>query len=278
MRIIKTVAQAKKHIAPVKKTGQVISFVPTMGYLHEGHLSLVRIARKRADFVVVSIFVNPTQFAPGEDLKKYPRDMKRDKALLKKEGVDLIFYPRVRDMYPPPYKTYVCVKDLSRIMCGITRPDHFQGVTTVVLKLFNIIEPDIAVFGAKDYQQALIIKQMVRDLDLNIRIITGRIIREKDGLAMSSRNKYLSSEQRRSATVLYQALNRVKQDYKKGFVDPGRAKKVIERMIEKKTGRVDYIAVVDKNALQPVKNISKGTLIALAAYFGRTRLIDNILI
>ena len=278
MHTIKTVAATKKLIRKVKQSGKTIGFVPTMGYLHNGHLSLVRIARRKTDFVVVSIFVNPTQFAPHEDLTKYPRDLKRDKILLKREGVDLIFAPSVKAIYPPDYKTYIYVKDLSKLMCGITRPRHFQGVTTVVLNLFNIIKPNIAVFGAKDYQQALIIKRMVSDLNLDVKIITGRIIREKDGLAMSSRNKYLTAEQRQDATVLYRSLKKIKQDQASGLSDPKKAKKIIKRMIEKQNGRIDYIAIVNKDTLAPVKKIKKNTLIALAVFYGKTRLIDNTII
>jgi len=278
MRVIRSIAETKKFISKIKKSNKSIGFVPTMGYLHEGHLSLVRIARKKTEFVAVSIFVNPAQFAPNEDLKNYPRDMKRDINLLKKEKVDLIFCPTEHAIYLPGYKTYVYIRDLGKKMCGITRPHHFEGVTTIVLKLFNIIKPDIAVFGAKDYQQALIIRRMVKDLDLDIKIITGKIIREKDGLAMSSRNRYLSVEQRKDATVLYRALRRIKEDYRQGFLDPKRAKKVIKQLIEKKNGRTDYIAIVNKNNLLPVKKITKGTLIALAVFFGTTRLIDNTVI
>jgi pantoate--beta-alanine ligase len=278
MRVIRKIAETKDFINKIKKTAKTIGFVPTMGYLHEGHLSLVRIARKKADFVVISIFVNPTQFAPNEDLKNYPRNIKRDKALLEKENVDLIFYPSAIHIYPRDYKTYINVKDLSKIMCGNTRPRHFQGVTTIVLKLFNIIKPDIAVFGAKDYQQALIIRRMTKDLNLDVKIITGKIIREKDGLAMSSRNKYLSPRQRKDATVLYHALRKIKRDFSSGFSDPKRAKRIIRQLIEKKNGRVDYIAIANKNNLLPVKRIGKDTLVALAVFFGKTRLIDNIII
>lgn len=275
MRIIKTIAKTKRLIKKVKASGKTIGFVPTMGYLHEGHLSLVRIAHRKSQFVVVSIFVNPTQFSPHEDLTKYPQDMKRDAALLKKENVDLIFYPSVNEIYPPDYKTYVYVKELSRLMCGITRPHHFQGVTTVVLNLFNIVKPDIAVFGAKDYQQGVIIKRMTKDLNLDIKIIIGKIIREKNGLAMSSRNKYLSPRQRKDATVLYKALRKIKQSFRQGLTDPRRAKTMMRQMIEKKNGRIDYIAVVNKETLLPVKKLGAGTLIALAVFFGKTRLIDN---
>ena len=275
MRIIRAIAKTKRLIKKVKASGKTIGFIPTMGYLHEGHLSLVRIARRKSQFVVVSIFVNPTQFSPHEDLAKYPRDMKRDAALLRKEKVDLIFYPSVNEIYPPDYKTYVYVKELNRLMCGASRPRHFQGVTTVILNLFNIVKPDIAVFGAKDYQQGVILKRMTRDLNLDIKIIIGEIIREKDGLALSSRNTYLSPKQRKDATVLYKALKMVRQDYQRGSSDLRIAKTKMRRLIEKKNGRIDYIAVVNKNTLSPVKKLGTGTLIALAVFFGKIRLIDN---
>lgn len=275
MRIIRTIAKTKRLIKKVKANGKTIGFVPTMGYLHEGHLSLVRIARRKSQFVVVSIFVNPTQFSPSEDLAKYPRDMKRDAALLRKENVDLIFYPSVDEIYPPNYKTYVYVKELNRLMCGASRPHHFQGVTTIVLNLFTIIKPDIAVFGAKDYQQGVIIKRMTRDLNLDIKIITGKIIREKDGLALSSRNKYLSPRHRKDATVLYKALKKIKRSFRQGLTNPKKAKTMMRQMIEKKDGRIDYIAVVNGDTLLPVKKFGAGTLIALAVFFGETRLIDN---
>ena len=238
MRLVKTITAAKKIIKQEKNKGKTIGFVPTMGYLHKGHLSLVHIARRKSEFLVVSIFVNPTQFSPDEDLKKYPWDIKRDLKLLKQEGTDLVFYPSVKQIYPSDYKTYVQVKDLSKLLCGVSRPHHFQGVTTVVLKLFNIIKPDIAVFGQKDYQQGVIIKRMVKDLCLDIKILFGKIIREKDGLAI--RVPFFSLFTGSSVFLL-----------------------------------TDYIAAVNKNTLEPVKKLKKGTLIALAAYFGKTRLIDN---
>ncbi|MCK4250452.1 pantoate--beta-alanine ligase [candidate division WOR-3 bacterium] len=275
MRLVKSITETKKIIKLEKNKGKIIGFVPTMGYLHKGHLSLVHIARRKSEFLVVSIFVNPTQFSPDEDLKKYPRDMKRDLKSLKQEGTDLVFYPSVKQIYPSDYKTYVQIKDLSRLLCGVSRPHHFRGVTTVVLKLFNIIKPDIAVFGQKDYQQAVIIKRMVKDLCLNIKILLGKIIREKDGLAMSSRNIYLSTQQRENATVLYQSLKWVKWSFNDGLTNPKKAIKKIRVMIKQNSGKVDYIVAVNKNTLEPVKRLKKGTLIALAAYFGKTRLIDN---
>jgi len=278
MRLVKTIAETKKIIRLEKNKGKTIGFVPTMGYLHKGHLSLVHIARRKSEFLVVSIFVNPTQFSPDEDLREYPRDLKKDLKLLRQEGTDLVFYPSEKQIYPSDYKTYVQVKDLSKLLCGVARPHHFQGVTTIVLKLFNIIEPDIAVFGQKDYQQGVIIKRMVRDLNLDTKIIIGRIIREKDGLAMSSRNTYLSTQQRKNATVLYQSLRWVKWRFNDGLTSPKKAIKKIRVMIKQNSGKVDYIVAVNKNTLEPVKKLKKGTLIALAAYFGKTRLIDNIIL
>jgi len=275
MRLVKTIAETKKIIRLEKNKGKTIGFVPTMGYLHKGHLSLVHIARRKSEFLVVSIFVNPTQFEPKEDLRKYPRDLKKDLKLLKQEGTDLVFYPSEKQIYPSDYKTYVQIKDLSKLLCGVARPHHFQGVTTIVLKLFNIIEPDIAVFGQKDYQQGVIIKRMVKDLCLDIKILFGKIIREKDGLAMSSRNTYLSTQQRENATVLYQSLRWVKWCFNDGLTSPKKAIKKIRVMIKQNSGKVDYTVAVNKNTLEPVKKLKKGTLIALAAYFGKTRLIDN---
>ncbi len=278
MRLIRSVDKVQKIVGQVRKRGKLIGLVPTMGFLHEGHLSLVRIARKKCDFLVVSVFVNPAQFGPKEDLRRYPRDLKRDLQLLKIEGVDLVFNPSVREMYPAGFRTYVEVQEWSRLLCGASRPVHFRGVTTVVLKLFNILQPDVAVFGRKDFQQAVIIQKMVKDLNLGIQVITGPIVREKDGLAMSSRNIYLSDKDRKNAVVLFQTLKWVREAHKSGLRDPGLAISRMRRMIKRKGGRIDYIEMVDKNTLEPVKKLKKRTLIALAVFFGRTRLIDNIIL
>lgn len=275
MLLVKKIARLKKIVTREKKKEKVVGFVPTMGFLHEGHLSLVRIARRKSDFLVVSIFVNPTQFAPHEDLKRYPRNLKKDMRLLRNEQVDLIFYPDTRQMYPHRYATYVEVEDLTRVLCGVSRPHHFRGVTTIVLKLFNIVQPQIAVFGKKDYQQAVIIKRMVKDLDLDVRIVLGKIVREKDGLAMSSRNIYLSKDERRDAVVLYEALQWIRQAYTKGLRKRITALARIRALIRQRGGKIDYCEAVDKDTLLPVTRLRKGTLIALAVYFGRTRLIDN---
>lgn len=275
MRVVKSVSMMKRLMRGIKKKGLTIGFVPTMGYLHEGHLSLVRIARMKTDFVVVSIFVNPAQFGPREDLTNYPRDLRRDQRLLRKEKVDVVFTPNENQMYPREYDTIVQVEDLSTLLCGVSRPHHFRGVTTVVLKLFNIIQPDIAVFGSKDFQQAVIIRRMVADLDLDVKIVTGPIVRESDGLAMSSRNTYLTSSQRKNAPVLYAVLKYARRAYRTGIRDSQKLKSRIVQMIEEKKGRIDYIAVVHKDTLMPEKRLRKNTLIAVAVYFGKTRLIDN---
>jgi len=275
MQLVRSIGQVKKIIASIKQKGRQIGLVPTMGFLHEGHLSLVRIARKKCDYLVVSVFVNPAQFGPEEDYQKYPRNLNRDLRLLRKEGVDLVFCPSLKEMYPEDFRTYVEVHEWGKLLCGASRPVHFRGVTTVVLKLFNILQPDMAVFGRKDYQQAVIIKQMVRDLNLKVRIVTGRIVREPDGLAMSSRNTYLSKNQRENAVVLYRSLKWLRQAYIKGLRDTKLAENKMAGMIKNKKGKIDYIAIVDKDTLAPVRKLRKGTLVALAVFFGRTRLIDN---
>jgi pantoate--beta-alanine ligase len=262
-----------------KKEGKKIGLVPTMGFLHEGHLSLVDIARKRCDKLVVSIFVNPLQFGPREDLSRYPRDLKRDIRLLKERGTDFVFIPDERDMYPDGFHTYVEVEKLTNVLCGKSRPGHFRGVTTVVLKLFNIIKPDIAVFGEKDAQQAIIIKRMVEDLNLSTKIITGPTIRERDGLAMSSRNMYLTQNEREDAVVLYKSLLMAREMIKEGEYKPREVIEKMRQMIAKKeTARIDYVSIIGKKDLAPVKKIEGEVLVALAVWFGKARLIDNITI
>ena len=250
-----------------------------MGYLHEGHLSLVRESRKKADSTIVSIFVNPLQFGPKEDFKQYPRDIESDEALLDKEGVDYLFYPEVKEMYPEGYKTYVEVNGLQDKLCGQSRPRHFRGVCTVVLKLFHIVEPDLSFFGQKDIQQAVILQRMVRDLNLDVKIEVLPTIREKDGLALSSRNKYLNPEERKAALVLFKSLKEAEK-----LVERGERKSewIIEKMrniIDKEPlAKIDYVEIVDRNELNPLKEISEGALIVLAVFIGKTRLIDNLLI
>ncbi len=257
--------------------GKSIGFVPTMGYLHEGHISLVREAKKNNDVTVVSIFVNPTQFAPNEDLDKYPRDFERDKAMLEDEGVDYLFYPSVEAMYPDGFQTYVIVEGLTKVLEGASRPTHFRGVTTVVTKLFNIVKPHRAYFGKKDAQQLIVIRRMVEDLNMGIEVVGMPIVRESDGLAMSSRNKYLSPEERRDAVCLYKALGVAKNLIKSGVKDSKTILSRMRRTIEKyPRARIDYISINRISDLSELAEIKKGdTLISLAVFIGSTRLIDN---
>ena len=279
MKVIRSIAQMQQAASVYRNKGQIISFVPTMGFLHDGHLSLMRIARQKADILIASIFVNPTQFGPGEDLNRYPQDFDRDEQLCKQENVNILFYPDKTEMYSSEHRTYVYAGDLANKLCGVSRPDHFKGVTTIVTKLFNIVRPDIAVFGQKDAQQAVILRRMNIDLNFNIQIIINPIIREKDGLAMSSRNKYLNNEERHEAIALNKSL-----ELAKILIDNGEKKttlvksKMIEMLNQYKKVDIEYLEFVDYNSLLPVKTISANTLIAIAAHIGPTRLIDNILI
>ncbi|MEW6100808.1 MAG: pantoate--beta-alanine ligase [Candidatus Omnitrophota bacterium] len=279
MRIVHSTRQMRSIAKNLKSKGIRIGFVPTMGALHDGHLSLIEKARKENEIVVVSIFVNPAQFSPREDFKKYPRSLKMDLRLCKKEGVDFIFYPKAADMYPQGYKTFVSVETLSGYLCGKSRPGHFRGVTTVVLKLFNIVQPDIAYFGQKDTQQAIIIKKMVSDLNIPVKIKVMPIVREKGGLAMSSRNAYLNKPRRKDALVLYAALLLGRRLIKKGVSSASRIIKEMKELIKtKRNAKIDYICIVDPESLRPQERIKKGCLIALAVWIGKTRLIDNIIV
>lgn len=263
-----------------KKQGKKIGLVPTMGFLHEGHLSLVRTARKSCDIVVVSIFVNPIQFGIGEDFDDYPRDISRDSSLLEKENVDAIFAPLVKEMYQPGYNTYVEVLGpITEKMCGASRPGHFRGVTTVVSKLFHICQPDLAFFGQKDAQQAMVIEKMVKELNFPLQIIRVPIVREVDGLAMSSRNVYLSQEQRQQALVLHQALQQAEQQITNGEKNVEKVKLTLEKMIGACPGaQIDYIEIANGEDLSSLAEIRGRVLIALAVKFGTTRLIDNRLV
>jgi len=250
-----------------------------MGALHEGHLSLVRAAKTRCDVVAVSIFVNPTQFGPSEDFSKYPRNFERDQQLLEKEGVDLVFAPSVDEMYPRGAVTYVTVEGLSERLCGRSRPGHFRGVTTVVSKLFHISEPDKAFFGQKDAAQAAVIRRMVRDLNFPVEIVVCPIVREPDGLAMSSRNAYLDPQQRDSALVLYRSLSRVQEMFKAGERQISRLLSAGKEMfVQEPSVRLDYFEIVDPDTLEPVAQIAKPALVAVAAFLGSTRLIDNLVL
>ena len=276
MKIISSVNEMASFAKDIKSRAKSIGLVPTMGYLHEGHLSLIKEARAATDTVVVSVFVNPTQFGPGEDYVSYPRDIKRDTLEAERAGTDIIFAPKVEQVYPESYSTYVEVEGLSEALCGKTRPGHFRGVTTVCTKLFNIIEPDIVFFGQKDAQQAAIIQKMVKDLNMNVKLKVLPTLREKDGLAMSSRNKYLSPKQRKDASVLYQALNEAKNMIETGEKNADKIKKRMKKTIDKVDSKIDYISIVDADSLKDVSVISGKALIALAVRIGRARLIDNI--
>jgi len=278
MRVIRSTAAMQRLAGRLRCAGRV-GFVPTMGFLHEGHLSLVRVARKKSDAVVVSVFVNPIQFGPGEDLEAYPRNLLRDRRLLRQEGVDVVFCPDAKAMYPDGFATSVQVERLTRGLCGQTRPGHFEGVTTVVAKLLNIVKPNVAVFGQKDVQQALVVRRMVRDLDYDTRIVIAPTMREPDGLALSSRNCYLTPEQRSQAPVLYRSLLLGRRLVRDGGRDATKVKRAMRRMIRKESEfRIDYVEIVDCEELQPVPRIKGRTLVAVAAYLGRARLIDNIIL
>jgi len=277
MKLIEKIADLREEIKRFKREGKIIGFVPTMGYFHEGHLSLMEIARKRSDVLVVSIFVNPIQFGPNEDYNRYPRDLKRDLKLAEERGVDIVFHPDNREMYQENFQTYVNVEKLTKGMCGKYRPGHFRGVTTVVAKLFNIVQPDIAVFGQKDAQQAIVIKRMVRDLNFPVEIVVGPVIREHDGLAMSSRNTYLNDEERKQAPMIYKALKMAREEVKMGNRDVVKLKEIIENAIATAPlARIEYVEIVDDENLEPVSEVKPGTLAAVAVWFGKTRLIDNI--
>lgn len=269
----------QNRIRQLRNEKASLGFVPTMGYLHEGHLSLVDIAKQHADVVVMSIFVNPTQFGEGEDFEKYPRDVDRDRELAHERGVDILFIPPVDEMYPPNYRTYVNVEEITDKLCGATRPGHFRGVTSVVNKLFNIVQPDIAVFGQKDAQQVIVLRQMVRDLHIPVKIMTGPIVREEDGLALSSRNTFLSDEERTQALHLSQSLQAAKKMVESGTRDSNIIINEIRSHWEDQPAITeDYIAIVDLKHLHHLDRIQQPALIAVAAYVGTTRLIDNIIV
>lgn len=278
MEIIYSAKDMQHTADKFKRKNASIGFVPTMGYLHEGHLALIKQAKEDNDIAVVSIFVNPTQFSPNEDLDKYPRDFERDKMLCEQNGVDYIFYPSKENMYPEGFQTYVSVDKLTKVLEGASRPTHFRGVTTVVNKLFNIIKPDKAYFGKKDAQQLLVIKRMVKDLNMDIEIVGMPIIRENDGLAMSSRNKYLNPDERKSAICLHQSLDRAKDLIKSGVNSADNIKNEMRKLIESyKYTKIDYISINRISDLRELADIEKqNTLVSLAVFVGNTRLIDNI--
>ena len=279
MKICSTISVAHAACSGLRSAGKRLGLVPTMGALHAGHLSLVRAAKAQCSAVAVSIFVNPTQFGPSEDLAKYPRTFESDCAALEKENVDIVFAPTVEEMYPPGEATWVTVEGLSEKLDGRSRPGHFRGVTTVVAKLFHIIQPDRAFFGQKDAAQLAVIRRMVRDQDFPVEIIGCPIIREPDGLAMSSRNVYLNKEERERALVLRRSLQRVEDAFYQGERNAAKLQEVGNEVIAREPSvRLDYFEIVDPDTLDPVDTISRPTLVAVAAYVGPTRLIDNVVL
>ncbi|MCI5936361.1 MAG: pantoate--beta-alanine ligase [Lachnospiraceae bacterium] len=279
MKICYTVDDVRKEVKEWKKQGLTVGFVPTMGYLHEGHRSLMEAARKENDKVVVSIFVNPMQFGPTEDLESYPRDLDKDSKLCEGVGVDLIFHPEPEEMYPEGFCSYVDMNGLTTELCGKSRPIHFRGVQTVVLKLFNIVTPDNAYFGQKDAQQLAVVTRMVKDLSVDTKIHGCPIIREEDGLAKSSRNTYLSEKERQAALILSQSLQVGKALIEQGETDATVVKKAIsDKIATEPLARIDYVDVVDFDTITPIEQIKGNTLVAIAVYIGKTRLIDNFII
>lgn len=279
LKIISSPKVINLKLKKLKEEGKRIGFVPTMGALHKGHISLIKKARAENDIVVVSIFVNPTQFGPNEDYLRYPRPFKEDVKICKENGVDYIFNPEVKDMYPDNYLTFVKVEKISDILCGAFRKGHFRGVATVVLKLFNIIQPDIAYFGLKDYQQFIIIKKMVKDLNLNIKLKGMPTVRDYDGLALSSRNQYLSPEERKDATLLYKSLVYGRDLIMKGERSSKKIKKEIYKILLSgkfiKRKNIDYVSIVEPETLEEIKVIKDKCVILLAVWVGKARLIDN---
>ena len=276
MVLVKNISEIKDLVSEWKKEGKTIGLVPTMGYLHEGHESLIKKARKENDKVIVSVFVNPTQFGPNEDLESYPRNIEKDRELCESCGVDVVFNPEPFEMYKKNASTYINVQGLTEGLCGASRPIHFRGVCTVVSKLFNITMADKAYFGEKDAQQLAVVKKMVEDLNFNIDVVGCPIIREKDGLAKSSRNTYLSKEERVAALILNKSLNLALKKLKNGEASGENVINVIKGVIkEEPLAKIDYVEVVDSKTLKPVKKIENSILVAIAVYIGKTRLIDN---
>jgi len=279
MNVLTTIEAMRSASRAAKTAGKRVGFVPTMGALHEGHLSLVRSAKAQCDVVAASIFVNPTQFGPNEDFSKYPRAFERDRELFAKEGVELLFAPAVEEMYPAGAVTYVTVEGMSERLCGKSRPGHFRGVTTVVSKLFSIVEPDMAFFGQKDAAQVAIIRRMVRDLNIPVEIAVCPIVREADGLAMSSRNTYLDLQQRKAALVLYRSLQKVKREFESGESNAAKlAEQGRKLFAQEPSVRLDYLEIVDPDNLEALDNVESSALVAVAAFLGATRLIDNFIL
>jgi pantoate--beta-alanine ligase len=279
MKIIRTVAEMQRTSEELRLQQKHIGIVPTMGYLHDGHASLIRAIRQEVEIVVTSIFVNPTQFGPSEDFSTYPRDLARDEHIAQQAGTDIVFYPDAKEMYPDGFKTYVSTDTVATILEGKFRPTHFRGVTTVVAKLFNIVKPHMAIFGQKDVQQAFILRQMVRDLNFDVRVIIAPIVREPDGLALSSRNVYLNPQERKDATALFRSLKLAEELIGAGERDAARVREEMERLIQSvNPTQIDYIAFLDPDSFEETRRILPRTLVALAVRFGSTRLLDNAIV
>ncbi len=279
MEVIDTVEQMQKESETFRAAGQIIALVPTMGFLHEGHLELMRVAKKHADKLIMSLFVNPTQFGPSEDFEEYPRDTEGDLEKARGTGVDIVFMPTVQEIYPEGYQTKVKVEKVTEHLCGLSRPGHFEGVTTIVAKLFNCTKPHLAVFGQKDYQQLAVIRRMVTDLNMDIQILGVPTVRDADGLAMSSRNSYLNPEERKSALCLRKSLDLADEMFLEGVKEASAIKEAIELLIHNYPfTNIDYVTLCDPQTLVDVKTLGEETLLALAVRVGKTRLIDNCLI
>ncbi len=278
MQTIHTIQKLRLAVQKARAEGKSIGFVPTMGAFHQGHIALIQRCKKDHGLCVVSIFVNPTQFGPKEDYRNYPRDKRRDCRMAAEAGADVVFYPSVEEMYPVEYSSFIDVPDVTETLCGKSRPHHFRGVATVVAKLFLIVNPDQAYFGQKDYQQTVVIQKMARDLNFPVKIRVIPTVREPDGLAMSSRNIYLTPQERSEAAVLFASLQAAKKSVGKGEKDPEAIKTLIRSMIKRTSGRIDYIECADALTLRPVRHLKGRCVIALAVFFGKARLIDNIIL
>jgi pantoate--beta-alanine ligase len=277
MEIIKTIKEMKEFSSQARGAGKTIALVPTMGFFHEGHLSLMREGRRRGNLLIISLFVNPTQFGPNEDFKNYPRDFDRDRGMAEEVGTDILFAPEAGEMYPLDAQTIVRVEKVTQNLCGRSRPTHFQGVTTVVLMLFEIVMPHVAIFGEKDYQQVVTVQQMVRDLHMSVEVVGMPTVREADGLAMSSRNTYLLPEEREAALSLYRSLQKAKELLQKGERKADRILQEMKGILQSEPlVRIDYAQICDAHTLQDINRIEGDVVVALAAYLGKTRLIDNL--
>ncbi|MEW6375562.1 MAG: pantoate--beta-alanine ligase [Thermodesulfobacteriota bacterium] len=277
MEVIKTIKEMKELASYARRAGKTLAFVPTMGFFHDGHLSLMREGRRRGDLLIVSLFVNPTQFGPNEDFKNYPRDFERDRKMAEEVGVDILFAPEAIEMYPPNHQTIVRVEKVTQNLCGKSRPTHFQGVTTVVMMLFEIVMPHVAIFGEKDYQQLVTIQRMVRDFHMSVEVLGMPTVREEDGLAMSSRNTYLLPEERKAALSLYRSLQEAKGLLQKGERKADRILHEVKGILRSEPlVRIDYVQICDAYTLQDVDIIDGDVIVALAVYLGKTRLIDNL--